>query len=521
MITPDNVDADAPAPADTPKPLTPRSNLLATLRAGLRAALLQRPAVEGLRFPPGVFWVALLITVLCAFVQSYLAVDAPREFVPAAFESEGLSVLLTLLASHLLARAVGHDDGLWPIAILMTWAGVFTGVVDSAVYDHILPRWAGDDDRWYWGWFVIMVVWWIAILVRIASALGARASVLRRVLGALFAVGLMTLPALAIPPSRFWNEAEDDASGQVQDEQPPLIAETLFSQQPALLDRALAHVAPSRGAWPNLYFLAFAPDGDQDVFLKEIRYAGKLFETRFGTAQHMLMLSNNRQSLDELPMATATNLERALKTIGQRMDVDKDILFLFMTSHGSEDGALAVELGDLSFRDVSAKALAGMLKASGIRWKTIVISACYSGSFIDALKDDHTLIMTAARADRTSFGCADDADFTYFGRAYFQRALAHTSSFTDAFQKASALVAAWENRDRETHSEPQIASSPLIEAQLLRWRQGLEAESNAATENVSGGRHAPAATKAPGDATRNCRRNRDCTPPARANAPAR
>jgi hypothetical protein len=520
MTTPDNADADAPAPADTSKPLTPRGNLLATLRAGLRVALLQRPAVEGLRFPPGVFWIALLITVLCAFVQSYFAVDAPREFVPAAFESEGLGVLLTLLASHLLSRAVGQEDWLWPIAILMTWAGVFTGAVDSVVYDHLLPRWVGDDDRWYWGWFAAMVVWWIAILVRIVSVFGARASVLRRLLGAVFAVGLITLPALVIPPSRFWSEAEDDASGQAQDEQPPLIAEALFSQQPALLDRALAHIAPSRGAWPNLYFLAFAPDGDQDVFLKEIRYASRLFETRFGAAQHTLMLSNNRQTLDELPMATATNLEHALKTISQRMDVDKDILFLFMTSHGSEDGELSVQLGDLSFRDVSAKALANMLRASGIRWKAIVISACYSGSFIDALKDDHTLIITAARADRASFGCADDAEFTYFGRAYFQRALAHTSSFTDAFQKASALIAAWENHDRETHSEPQIASSPLIEAQLARWRQGLEAESSAAVENVSGRQRAQTATKAPSDATRNCRRNRDCAP-TRTNAPAR
>jgi Peptidase C13 family len=30
----------------------------------------------------------------------------------------------------------------------------------------------------------------------------------------------------------------------------------------------------------------------------------------------------------------------------------------------------------------------------------LVVSACYSGSFIDTLKDDHTLIITAAAANR-------------------------------------------------------------------------------------------------------------------------
>jgi len=37
-----------------------------------------------------------------------------------------------------------------------------------------------------------------------------------------------------------------------------------------------------------------------------------------------------------------------------------------------------------------------------------VISACYSGSFVDKLRNDHTLVITAARADRS---------ITYEGRA--------------------------------------------------------------------------------------------------------
>ena len=70
--------------------------------------------------------------------------------------------------------------------------------------------------------------------------------------------------------------------------------------------------------------------------------------------------------------------------------------------------------------------LARLLEPLAERNLVIVISACYSGGFIDALKDERTLVMTAARADRTSFGCSDDSDFTYFGRALFAEALLQT-----------------------------------------------------------------------------------------------
>ena len=94
----------------------------------------------------------------------------------------------------------------------------------------------------------------------------------------------------------------------------------------------------------------------------------------------------------------------------------------------------------MDLRDLSAADLGRLLRESGIRWKVVVISACYSGGFVDPLKDDGTLVITAARHDRQSFGCADENDFTYFGRAYFKEALPQASSFQDAFRKAEGIV---------------------------------------------------------------------------------
>ena len=92
--------------------------------------------------------------------------------------------------------------------------------------------------------------------------------------------------------------------------------------------------------------------------------------------------------------------------------------------------------------------------------------------------------MTAARRDRRSFGCADENDFTYFGRAYFKESLPKSRSFVEAFRRAELLVRDWERRDggdappagsaaakliEENQSLPQIANAAAIDAHLKRW----------------------------------------------------
>ena len=64
-----------------------------------------------------------------------------------------------------------------------------------------------------------------------------------------------------------------------------------------------------------------------------------------------------------------------------------------------------------------------MLRESGIRWRVIVVSACYAGSFIEPLRDENTDHPDRGGRDRTSFGCSDDNDLTYFGEAFYRDAL--------------------------------------------------------------------------------------------------
>jgi hypothetical protein len=67
------------------------------------------------------------------------------------------------------------------------------------------------------------------------------------------------------------------------------------------------------------------------------------------------------------------------------------------------------------FTNLKPNQLKRYLDNSGIKWKVLVVSACYSGGFVDELTNDFTLVATAASADDKSFGCGDNSHFTYYG----------------------------------------------------------------------------------------------------------
>jgi Peptidase C13 family len=248
-------------------------------------------------------------------------------------------------------------------------------------------------------------------------------------------------------------------------------------EQRRLLEQALAALAPRETGRINLYLLAVAGDGSQEVFRREVQFVQQQFAERFGMRGQTLTLVNSRTTLGITPIATRASLREALRAIAARMDTQEDVLFVYLTSHGSPRHELALRQPHMRLRDLPAHELRNLLRDSGIRWKVVVISACYSGGFIDAIKDEHTLVITAARRDRPSFGCADENDFTYFGRAYFKEALPRAQSFEAAFGKASDLVREWEDRDakadgkssEETYSYPQMHSAEPIARHLRRW----------------------------------------------------
>jgi len=203
------------------------------------------------------------------------------------------------------------------------------------------------------------------------------------------------------------------------------------------------------------FFVGFAGQGDQHVFASEISLARKVVAAKFGSAERSVLLVNDRRDLNTLPLASPTALRYALSGIAARMRLDSDVLFLSLSSHGSKEGEIMVSNGMLELNDLSADDLAAALRESGIKWKVIVVSACYAAKFIEPLRDDNTIIIAAAAADRTSFGCSDDRDLTYFGEAFYRDALPSAPDLKTAFEKATAEIAAREKAEKITASNPQ------------------------------------------------------------------
>jgi len=188
----------------------------------------------------------------------------------------------------------------------------------------------------------------------------------------------------------------------------------------------------------------------------------------FDSGEHSLVLANSVARPQERPFATATALERALAEVADRMNVDDDVLAIFLTSHGTPDHHLSVSLPPYVFDDITPERLRGMLDEAGIRYRVIIVSSCYSGGFLAPLSGPDTLVITASAADRTSFGCRDGEQWTDFGRAYFAEALSQAASFEGAFRIAKGRIAEREAKEGLTPSDPQIFVGPGIREQLQR-----------------------------------------------------
>ena len=266
-----------------------------------------------------------------------------------------------------------------------------------------------------------------------------------------------------------WAAAPD--AEEAQADLAPADAESLLFDQREAIDEGVDRMAANIGPKPAIFFVGFAGVSSQRVFAQEIKLAAQVVGDRFGSADRELLLINDQRDLDTYPLATLSGLQYALSAVAQKMDPDRDILFLALSSHGSPGASLAVSNGGLPLAQVSADDLQSALRDSGIKRRIIVISACYAGGFMAPLENPDTIVIAAAAADKTSFGCSDDRDLTYFGEAFYRDALPDAGSLEDAFTRAKSAIAARESQEHEIASDPQaffggeiskvLAASPL------------------------------------------------------------
>jgi hypothetical protein len=256
-----------------------------------------------------------------------------------------------------------------------------------------------------------------------------------------------------------------DAGTQIEQDRSP--AEELAEHRK--LDRALAALGGQRAGTVDAYVVAVALDSDP-VFGREARAAAEVLSRRYGAQGRTLILAgSDGRAPSALPRGSPGTLAVALARVAELMDRDEDALILYSTSHGAPFG-LYYNDGNNGFGAISPNRLRAMLDGLGVRNRLLILSACYSGVFVPVLRSPSTAIVTAASHDRTSFGCAADNDWTFFGDALINRALRKPQLLPAAFTEAQGLIAGWEARVQHPASQPQIAVGALA----ARWLEPLE-----------------------------------------------
>jgi hypothetical protein len=331
----------------------------------------------------------------------------------------------------------------------------------------IVGLWLAENHasaRWYWAGALATILLCVTYAARaLRAATGTwQTHAITLGLGAAVLIGLAS-DSIYVSASLWLPKQPQNSMASWQQ------GERLLFEQSDRIDAVIAHLAGPTSPGPSAYMVGFAGVGEQRVFAGEIALAARVIGDRYGTASHTVLLVNDGRDLEAHPLATVSGLRRTLREIAARMDRNRDVLFLVLSSHGSDEPAISVSNGSLPLKQLTGEELAAALKDSGIRWKVIVISACHAGAFIPPLKDDGTIILTAAAADRTSFGCSSDRDLTYFGEAFFRDALPKAATLKEAFDQAANAVSTRELAEHMTPSKPQAFYGAAVSAEIANF----------------------------------------------------
>ncbi|HEX4597967.1 MAG TPA: C13 family peptidase [Burkholderiaceae bacterium] len=440
-------------------------DLVCNLVGGFAIALLRRRDVEAWRGDAtqlvGLF--ALNLAAGLAY-DIYAAFPGPGRFDWDALPGASFWALPLLLSAWLIAHMARQPDSdrrVLPMAICGFTLAALGSCASTTL--AVLADFFPAVDRFY-QWLVWAPVLWVAIAWSIGAPKMAGVTGWRAIAAAAVAALMVIGPqSTADAGARLWVAAGDD---QADDSASATVTEQALYAQGDLLEDSLDRIAPGRPGVTELYSIAFAGSGSEDVFLNEALGVNEIMADLFDTGERSVVLANSEQHPGETAFATVTSLQRALATVAERMDENEDILFLFLTAHGTPDHTLDVSLAPYRFEQLTPVKLRQLLDESGIRFRVIVVSACYSGGFVRTLASRDTMVITASSADRASFGCRNGRQWTDFGQAFFKEALPATGSFEGALQRARDLIAQREKAAQLPASEPQIFVGDAIRERL-------------------------------------------------------
>ena len=474
------MDADfdvAPVAAPAPRPL-----FVNWIAEGARTLLLMRPRWSLVRATPGAIACLVILDIGIGIGLSRLYIDGPASFhwragltgwasfVLAAWAcyavrpraTSSQQPLLAPDAAHLLTMVVAQS-----LCFAIGWGCASLLMMRAGVMESVKP-WA------YWAVWLLPALW--ITLAQLLLIIRAGERELPGRVQAVYALALATaLTYYFSPNAQYWHAPQPDEAAE---QEPIRFTQDVVELQGQLMDEKLEALKPQRPGIADMYTLTFAPYEGEEVFRRESRMVSEVMAKRFDAAGRGLQLLNHREHLEDMPWATPLNMQRAIMGIADTMDKQEDVLLIHLTSHGAKGGELASSFWPFDAESITPAELRKWLDEAGIKHRVISISACYAGSWIGPLANDDTLVMTAADADHTSYGCGRKSALTFFGRAMFDEQLRNTTlSFEQAHAAARKIIA---QREKEAgkddgYSNPQIKVGSRIRPYLEKLSAQLAA----------------------------------------------
>jgi hypothetical protein len=137
-----------------------------------------------------------------------------------------------------------------------------------------------------------------------------------------------------------------------------------------------------------------------------------------------------------------------------------DGCLVYFTSHGSPDGVVVHN------HIVPPAVMAAIVEgACGKRPTAVIVSACFSGVFVPALAAPNRFVFTAARRDRSSFGCSENDHYPFFDGCVIE-VLPRARDFIDLADQVKRCVGAREDSEgMRPRSQPQLFVGPAFRAE--------------------------------------------------------
>ena len=222
------------------------------------------------------------------------------------------------------------------------------------------------------------------------------------------------------------------------------------------LGSAISGLKLQRPGTVDAYVIAVGLDSDP-VFAREAGEAARVLSHRYGAVGRTLFLAaGSDEKPAGTPQGSPSTLATALAAVAAKMDVNEDVLILFATTHGDPVSGLVYRDGTNGAGMIAPQRLATLLDGLQIKRRMILLSACYAGVFLPMLSSEDSIIITAASANRTSFGCAPGNDWTFFGDALINNALRKPQPLGIASDEAVELIRNWEAARDLISSRPQV-----------------------------------------------------------------